>query len=513
MATEQYDIVIIGSGAGGGTLAHHLAPSGKKILIVERGDFLPRERENWDEHEVFTEGRYRSKEAWLDKDGEPFEPFTHYWVGGNTKMYGAALLRLRAEDFEERRHYDGTSPAWPIGYDELEPYYTRAEHLYSVHGEHGVDPTDPPRSAPYRYPPLRHEPRIAKLYEDLRELGLHPFPLPVAVRLGEDQGVPHAPINLSYFDGYPDLTEAKADADVVAVRPALAFRNVSILTRAYAHRLETSANGREIVAAMIQRDGEEVRVEGDIFVVACGAINSAALFLRSQTDRHPDGLANGSGLVGRHYMAHNNGSVIAISETPNDAQFQKTFGLTDFYHGAPDSELPLGAVQLMGKTDLEGLKGLLSETMPDADPEEISRHSIDFWLTTEDLPRPDNRVTLTSDGTIRVSYTPNNIEPYQRLKQKLIAVLEQCGCQALHRDSVYLDYKASVSGVSHQNGTLRFGTDPKSSVLDLHCKAHELNNLYVCDASFFPSCGAVNPSLTTMANAMRVGDHLLERLR
>lgn len=513
MSTQRYDIIIIGSGAGGGTLAHHLAPSGKRILIVERGDFLPRERENWDEHEVFTEGRYRSKEAWLDKDGKVFEPFTHYWVGGNTKMYGAALLRLRKEDFAERQHYDGVSPAWPIGYDELEPYYTRAERLYSVHGKHGVDPTDPPRSGPYPYGPLRHEPRIAKLYEDLRTLGLHPFPLPIAVRLGEDRQAPHAPINLSYFDGYPDLTEAKADADVVAVRPALAFRNVSISTRTFAQRLETSASGREVTKLIVQRDGEEIALEADVVVMACGAINSAALLLRSANFRHMDGLANGSGLVGRNYMAHNNGSIIAISDTPNDAQFQKTFGITDFYHGAEDSKLPLGAIQLMGKTDLEGLKGLLADTMPNADPLEISRHSIDFWLTVEDLPRADNRVTLTADGGIRLSYTANNVEPYQRLKKKLVHVLEQCGCKALHRDSVYLDYQLSVSGVSHQNGTLRFGTDPSTSVLDVHCKAHELNNLYVCDASFFPSCGAVNPSLTIMANAMRVGDHLLERLR
>lgn len=513
MTAEHSDIIIIGSGAGGGTLTHHLAPSGKKILLVERGDFLPRERENWDEHEVFTKGRYRSKESWLDIDGETFEPFTHYWVGGNTKMYGAALLRLRKGDFEERPHYDGVSPAWPIAYDELEPYYTRAEQLYSVHGLHGVDPTDPPRSAPYPFPPIPHEPRIAKLYEDLQAMGLRPFPLPIAVRLGEDQRLPHAPINLSYFDGYPDLTEAKADADVVAVRPALAFRNVSMLTRAFARRLETSANGREVTKVIVERDGEELTLTADIVVVACGAINSAALFLRSTTDKHPMGLANGSGRVGRNYMAHNNGSVIAISETPNDAQFQKTFGLADFYHGAEDSELPLGAVQLMGKTDLEGLKGLLSDTMPDADPREVSRHSIDFWLTVEDLPRLKNRVTLSEDGGIQISYTPNNLEPYRRLKEKVIALLERCGCQAIHRDSVYLDYKLSVSGVSHQNGTLRFGADPSASVLDLDCKAHEIDNLYVCDGSFFPSCGAVNPSLTIMANAMRVGDHLLERLR
>ncbi|MGF1465963.1 MAG: GMC oxidoreductase [Sandaracinaceae bacterium] len=510
--TSAYDVIIIGTGAGGGTLAHRLAPSGLKVLLLERGGFLPRERENWDPRAVFGDGRYRPGERWLDREGTEFEPFVHYWVGGNTKMYGAALLRLRVDDFDEVRHYGGISPAWPLKYDVFEPYYVDAERLYSVHGARGADPFDPPASAPYPHPPLPHERRIQRLFDDLGAQGLRPFPLPIAVRLPE--GPASAPTHLSYFDGYPDPTESKADAHVSAIAPALAFRNVTLQTGVYVERLETDPGGRRVTEVVARRGDEEVRFRGDVVVASCGAVNSAALLLRSASDRHPDGLANGSGMVGRNYMAHHNGAVIAVSDEPNEAQFQKTFGITDFYRGADDSELPLGSIQLMGKTDPAGLAGLVKEQLPDHDPAWVAEHSIDFWLTTEDTPDPDNRVTLTRDGRIQLSYRPTNPEAYQRLKVKLRDALEHCHCGATFaNDGAYLGYDLGVSGVTHQNGTCRFGEDPATSVLDLDCKAHALDNLYVVDGSFFPSSGAVNPSLTIMANAMRVGDHLVERLK
>ncbi len=507
MSTHQrFDICIIGTGAGGGTLLHRLAPSGLRILVLERGGFLPRERENWDEREVFTNGRYLAKEQWLDSDAKPFSPYTHYWVGGNTKVYGAALLRLRESDFGAVRHYGGVSPAWPVPYDDFEPYYTRAERMYSVHGRAGSDPCEPRRSGGYPFPPVEFEPRMGALADALAAQGLRPFPCALGVRLPQDHAPNGARTVLSNFDGYPDLTQAKADAEVVGVNPALAHPNVTLLTGARAERLETDAAGRAVRRVIVERGGEREVYEADLFVVACGAVNSAALLLRSTGDRHPRGLANSSGLVGRHYMCHNNGLAIAVVNKPNPSQFQKAFAITDFYHRAPDSDLPLGTIQLMGKPDADFLSSLIGERLPGVPKSDLWTRTIDFFITAEDLPDPDNRVTVEPDGRIRLHYRENNMEAYSRLRAKLVHAVG-----IAEQGAEFVGLKLGISGVSHQSGTLRFGRDPSSSVLDTHCRAHDLDNLYACDSSFFPSSGAVNPSLTIMANALRVGDHLLER--
>lgn len=511
-SSNEFDVIIIGTGAGGGTLAHRLAPSGRRILLIERGSFLPRERENWDPVAVFRDGRYQAKEKWYDKFDQPFSPYTHYWVGGNTKVYGAALLRMREHDFREVRHYGGTSPAWPISYRDLESYYTEAEELYSVHGQRGIDPDDPPASKPYPQEPLAHEPFIHTMYNDLVALGHRPFPLPIGVRLNADR-TPRAPYRLSNFDGFPDLTEVKADAHVVAVQPALARSNVTLITDSRVERLTTSASGREVSGVVVCRDGEAETYRAKIVVVACGAINSAALLFRSASEQHPNGLANSSGLVGRNYMCHNNGLFIAVIDRPNPSQFQKTFGMTDFYRRAEDSELPLGTIQLMGKMDHDSLRSLAVEALPNVPAEHLSSHSVDFFITAEDLPSPDNRVTVRPDGSIKLSYTENNLEAYQRLHDKLVHIVNSIERKRGGRGATCLHQKLGISGVSHQNGTMRFGDDPKRSVLDVHCRAHDLDNLYVTDSSFFPSSSAVNPSLTIMANALRVGDHLLDRLK
>jgi choline dehydrogenase-like flavoprotein len=511
--SDHYDFIVIGSGAGGSTLAHRLAGTGASILVLERGDFIPRENANWDAHEVFTAGRYRTGERWLDDQGAEFEPFTHYCVGGNTKMFGAALLRLRESDFEQVQHFGGISPKWPIAYSDLEAYYLEVEQLYSVHGRRGMDPTEPPSSGEYPFDPLPHEPRIQQLFEDFAAQGVRPFPLPIAVRLPQDHDRGDAPIKLGKFDGFPDPTEAKADSHVVALRRALAHDNVTLLTGCRVDRLLMSPDGRAVTVVEAQRQGEQLQFRANVVVVACGAINSAALMLRSANDHHPHGLANSSDMVGRHYMSHINGAVIAISDTENDAEFQKTFGVADFYHGADDSKHPLGLIQLMGKTDLDSLADQIKDLTPKRSAADVSRHSIDFWLTSEDLPLPDNRVKLAADGRVQITYRRNNVEAYRRLKGKLMGLLEGAGCSAhLHRDTTYVGYDLSVSGVSHQSGTMRFGQDPATSVLDTNCKAHDLDNLYVVDSSFFCSAGAVNPSLTIMANALRIADHLRTRM-
>ena len=521
MSTNHYDVIIIGSGAGGGTLFHRLAPSGKRILLLERGDYVPREPDNWNTRAVNVDGRYQTREHWRDRSGKDLHPHTNYWVGGNTKFYGAALFRLRREDFGELRHHGGISPAWPIAYDELEPYYTEAEHLYQVHGERGVDPTEPPAGAPYLHPPVSHEPRIQQLSDDFARLGCRPFHVPLGVMLDERDRRHSKCIRCSTCDGHPCLVQAKSDAQVVCIDPALQHPNATLRTGAYVARLETSPSGREVTRVVIERDGIPETCSADIVVVSAGAINSAALLLRSVSAQHPRGLANGSDVVGRHYMGHVNSVLMALSKCPNPTVFQKTLAVNDFYFGSPEWEFPMGHISFVGKLDGATLSAGAPAIAPGWTLDLMGKHSLDFWLTSEDLPHPDNRVTLDRDGRIVLAYTPNNGEGHARLIKKLERLMQQqtrCdvhgdGChQGLFARNLFLGQRIPLAGVAHQNGTIRFGSDAKTSALDVNCRAHEVDNLYVVDASFFPSSGAVNPALTIMANAMRVGDRILERL-
>jgi choline dehydrogenase-like flavoprotein len=509
--TDHYDVIVIGSGAGGGTLTYALAPTGKRILLLERGGWYPRERENWDSVEVWGKLRYRNAGHWTDQNGKEFNPKQHYYVGGNTKVYGAVLFRLRERDFGPVQHVDGVSPAWPLGYGDLEPWYTKAEQLYAVHGQRGVDPLDPPASAPYPHPPVSHEERVEQLAHDLKGAGLSPFPLPLGIMLDESAPERSRCIRCATCDGFACLVNAKADAQVVCVEPALEHPNVTLLTQARVTRLETSPDGRSVSTVVVERDGQREAYSADVVVVSCGAINSAALLLASANERQPDGLGNSSGLLGRNLMVHNNSSLIAISEIPNPTRFEKTLGINDFYYGDGEWEYPLGAMQMLGRSDAF----TISFDAPDAeDPADLARHSLDFWLTTEDLPRRENRVEVAPDGRIRLSYTPTNLEAHDRLNAKFRSLLDTMRCRDQVFDrSTYLGGRLGISGVAHQNGTARFGTDPAESVLDVDCRMHDVDNLYVVDSSFFASSSAVNPTLTIIANALRVGDHLEERLR
>ena len=501
-------------------MAWRLAKTGKRVLLLERGDYLPRERENWDSQAVFNEARYQAMETWYGADGRSFHPGLHYFVGGNSKVYGAVLLRLRERDFEEIQHPDGISPGWPVKYDVFEPYYQAAEELYHVHGLRGEDPIEPPSSKPYAYPPVSHEPRIQQLFDGLKREGHHPFHLPVGVLLDEADGrvSPHSPcIRCNAFDGYPCLTNGKADAQVICVDPALQnHANLTLMTGAYVDKLLTDSGGARISGVEAVRGGERRTLTADIVVVACGALSSALLLLRSANEHHPNGLANRSGLVGRNYMRHNNSVLLAISKTPNPTRFQKTLGLNDFYFGSDDWQYPLGHIQMVGKSDAtqikgEGLPGFL-QWFPDKPFEWVAAHSLDFWLTSEDLPMPHNRVFYDGDR-VRLDLKENNLEAHRRLRKKL---QDLCGKLDVHPQlfdrSLFLGQNIPIGGTAHQAGTLVFGTDPEKSVLDIHCKAHGIDNLYVTDASFFPSVGAVNPTLTLIANALRVGDVIAERL-
>jgi choline dehydrogenase-like flavoprotein len=523
MATQNhFDVIIVGTGAGGGTLAHKLAPTGKRILLLERGGYVPREKDNWNPRAVNLEGKYQTKEMWHDKDGKELHPHTNYYVGGNTKFYGAALFRLRKEDFGEIRHHGGLSPAWPIRYEDLEPYYTEAERLYHVHGNRGEDPAEPPASAPYPHLAVSHEPRIQQLSDDFVRLGLRPFHTPLGVMLNEKDAHASRCIRCETCDGFPCLVGAKSDAQVCAVDPALRHPNVTLRTNSYVERLETNPSGREISKVIIKNNGTPEEVSADIVVASCGAINSAALLLRSANEKHPNGLANGSDVVGRHYMGHVNSVLMALSKCPNPTIFQKSLSVNDFYFGSEEWTYPMGHISFVGKLDGETLKGGAPALTPGWTLDLMAKHSLDFWLTSEDLPDPNNRVTLDADEGIVLSYTPNNEEGHKRLIAKLKDLMQQqtkCKIhghechEGLFSRNLFIGQRIPLAGVAHQVGTVRFGNDPKNSALDVNCKAHDVDNLYVVDGSIFCSSGAVNPALTIMANALRVGDHLLERMK
>jgi choline dehydrogenase-like flavoprotein len=515
---DTYDVIIIGTGAGGGTLARHLAPSGKQILLLERGDWLPREPSNWLAQDVFVDNKYVSPETWYDDKGKPFHPQVHYFVGGATKLYGAALYRLRPQDFGELRHHDGISPAWPISYDVLEPYYTQAEQLYEVHGARGEDPTEGPASAPYPFPAVSHEPRIQQLHDDLESAGYHPFHAPCGIRLNEANMPYTVCVRCQNCDGFPCAVHGKSDAEVLGVRPALEHSNVTLLTNARATKLETNEAGTAVTAVVVERDGATERYAGDIVVAACGAANTAALLLSSANDKHPNGLANGSDQVGRNYMFHASQAVLALSKEENPTVFQKTLGLNDFYFsGGNGEDYPLGNIQMVGKSQapmFRGEKPAQTKLAPHWSLEKIARHAIDFWLSTEDLPLPENRVTVAREGRVTLAYKASNDVPKQKLYEQLKSILGKLRMEPDHLFGrfAYMKNEIPVAGCAHQAGTCRFGSDPSTSVLNVDCRAHEVDNLYVVDTSVFPSIGAVNPALTAMANSLRVGDHLLGRM-
>ncbi len=510
--TESYDVIIIGSGAGGGTLAHRLAPSGKRILLLERGGWLPREPENWLAQDVFVENRYVSPETWYDAKGKPFQPQIHYFVGGATKLYGAALYRLRREDFGELRHHDGISPAWPISYDELEPYYTQAEQLYQVHGARGEDPTEPPSSAPYPHPAVSHEPRIQQLSDDLSCSRL-----PAVPRAVRD---PARRVE-------PALRDAACAAPTATVSPASSTRSRTPRSSPSARRSSTQhhpdderARGeagderrrhrRDRRRRRARRSGRR-RSTADLVVVSCGAANSARLLLESATDKHPNGLANGSDQVGRNFMFHDSPAVLALSREENPTIYQKTLGLNDFYFGADDFDYPLGNVQMVGKSQapmFRGEKPVETRLAPQWSLERIARHAIDFWLSTEDLPS----ARQPRHGGRRRQGDAELLGDERRGQEAALREGEVDRRGARHEPGpshppVRLHEERDPGGRAARTKRAHAGSAPTrpTRCLNTDCRAHEVDNLYVVDTSFFPSIGAVNPALTAMANALRVG--------
>lgn len=497
--TNHFDIVIIGSGMGGGALAFGLRDRGARVLLLERGDYLPQEPQNWQPAAVFDENRYKTAELWYSADGTTFHPGMHYFVGGNTKMYGAALPRLRQEDFAALEHEGGTSPAWPVSYAELEPYYTQVEQQLRVHGTPGEDPTEPPRSGPYPYPAVPHEPYIEELAQRLRRQGLHPFHYPMGIDL-RDGG---ACIRCKTCDGFPCQVLAKSDADLCFVRPALQSENVTLWTNTLVKKLLTDVTGRRVTGVILERSGNVETISADTVVVACGATNTAMLLFQSANHQHPNGLANSSGMVGRNYMVHNNTALMGVAPLRvNPTVFQKTIAINDFYFKGPNFNYPMGNIQALGKLQA-GMLTAAQPLVPRPILQRMADRSVDWWVMSEDLPDPNNRVELGSNGKPRVHWQPNNLVAHQRLIDASRQMLHDVGYQFTFIK------RMGIATNSHQCGTARMGSDPATAVLDPDLRTYDVENLWIVDSSFFPSASAMNPALTIAAMALRTAEKMV----
>jgi choline dehydrogenase-like flavoprotein len=492
----QPDIVIIGSGIGGASVAAGLARSGASIVILEAGGHIPDQKQNRDQRAIFQRGHFRPRELWYEAGGEAFNPGNYYYVGGNSKFYGAVLYRYRREDFAEMQHLEGVSPAWPFAYEELEPWYSRAEQLFNVRGALGEDPSEPEHSSPYPFPPVPEEPAIAKVRARLKANGLHPATLPLGVDIDRWMAKAGTP-----WDAHPNSDDGKMDAETTALAAALQHANVSLVTHAKVTGLVVGEDGKAIRSVRYIRDGVEESLSPKLVVLAAGAVQSAALLLRSADQAHPSGLANSSGQVGRNFMNHNSSAVIAISPWyRNDSVYQKTFGINDYYLSDGAGGPPLGNIQLLGRVSGTILKANMPR-VPEFLLNAVSAHAIDFYTITEDLPDPESRVSVDGERIV-LKWKRSNWTAHLKLVAKLKEDLKAAGFPLVLARS--FDKRTP----SHQCGTVRMGTDPATSPLDVHCRAFDHPNLFVVDASFLPTSAAVNPALTIAAQALRVAHHI-----
>lgn len=488
------DLIIIGSGMGGATLAAALAPTGRRILILERGHRLESSPEARDPAAIFGRGHFRPDEVWLDGDSQPFNPGNYYVAGGNSKFYGAVLIRYRAQDFAPLRHLGGTTPGWPFGYDQIEPFYQAAETLYQVRGVLGEDPTEPVHSGTYPFEPVPDEPAIAELRRRLALVGLHPASLPLGVDI--DQWLRHGQ---TPWDAFPDTCGGKMDAETIGLTHALQHPNVTLMTGARVHRLIAGQDG-QITGVEVEHGGRREVLTAPTVALCAGAVQSAALLLASADADHPRGLANRSDQVGRNFMNHNLSAVLALHPLRKNASvYQKTLLVNDFYlSGGPDGA-PLGNIQLLGK-----ISGpiLASDTpIPGPLAAWIARRSVDVLAMSEDLPNPESRVTLRG-GQIVLDWKRSNWEAHLELVARLKALLRKAGYP------VVLSRAFDRRTPSHQCGTARMGADPATSVVDPFCRSHDHRNLFIVDASVLPTSAAVNPALTVAALALRTADHI-----
>jgi choline dehydrogenase-like flavoprotein len=486
------DIVIIGSGMGGACMAYALAPSGANIVILEQGHQLPAHPNNRDARAIFQRGYFRTDELWYDKAGNSFGPGNYYYHGGNTKFYGAVLMRYRAEDFDGVQHLEGTAPAWPFRYEELEPWYQNAEDLFRVRGELGDDPTEPPHSGSYKFPAVPDEPAIAELRARFKKVGLHPASLPLGVDIDRWLSVGKTP-----WDAFPDARSGKMDAETCALTPALAHDNVRLESGAEVLRLLLGADGRSIAEVEYRQKGELKRMKAKTFVLAAGAVRSTKILLSSSDE----GLANRSGAVGRHFMNHNLTALLAYDKKfDNESVYQKTFSANDFYLDDGAKGPPLGHVQLFGRVTAPVMKANV-KWAPEWMLNLWVKHSADILLMSEDLPNPESRIRLDGDRLV-LNWQRSNLKAHDLLRKKMTERLKAAGFQM----TLWRPFDRNTT--SHQCGTIRIGADPATAPLNPFGRAFDHPNLFITDASSLVTSAAVNPSLTIAAMALRTAAHI-----
>ena len=495
----HYDVIVIGSGAAGGTIAGQLAASGKRILLLERGGVMPLSDQNVADVDLFRKDRYHPGEQWFGTDGDPFSPQTIYALGGNSKIWGGVLERMREREFGGLPLQEGAAPNWELSYEDFAPYYDRAEELYRVHGEAGVDPTEPGRTGPYCHRPRSFEPWVAELRAALERQGTHPYALP-----------------LSWSESAEDPT---GDAELFGVDLAKQASNVSIRDRVKVRRLHVNPSGNEVRAVEAEVDGHAWLFSGDLVVLAAGAINSAAILLRSATEHHSRGLANGSDQVGRNLMKPQLTSIIQLAAAANSGRYGRSLGITDYLWGDSNVSFPLGSIASGGGVLQDALfaesppvLSLVTKLMPNFGLEQLAARSVTWWAMSPVLPDAHNRVTLRGNH-LQIHYLPNNREAHDRLVYRWIDTLKKVEndplCHVVKPAPTHPRGEAPLTVMGSVCGTCRMGSNPATSVVDLQGRSHELANLYVADASVFPSCPAVGMGLTVIANALRIGDQVL----
>ena len=490
---RHYDIIIIGSGAGGGTLAASLSREGRSVLLLERGEAV----------EPGWQNRPRVKdEQWFGPDGDPFSPQTFYAVGGNTKIWGAVLERMREKDFTDLPLQEGVSPAWPFDYSHLAPYYDRAETMYRVHGKAGVDPTEPQRSRGFDHSPRPVMPFLEELRLGLERQGCQPYDLPLSWSDNEDEPV--------------------GDAELCGLAHA-ERANLEIRHRAKALRLHVSPSGREVKRVEADVEGEIWLFSSDLVVLAAGAINTPAILLRSCNERHPGGLGNTSDQVGRNLMNVQITSILQRSAAPNSGRYPRSYGVNDYYWGDKNVSFPLGHIQAAGGVLQDALfaesppvLSLVSKLIPNFGIKRLASRTVAWWAMTEVLPEQDNKVWLNKEQ-IRINYLHNNREAHDRLVYRWIDTIKSVeadpATKVVTSEPVHPRGEAPLSVVGFACGTCRMGEDPAASVVDATGKCHDLDNVYIVDSSVFPSCPSVGPGLTTIALALRMAETLHNRLK
>jgi len=479
---HRHDAIVIGSGAGGSTLAYQLSQYGFRVLVIERGDFLRPDRRQGSN----AVGKYMYH---IVKSGEE----TSCFVGGETKFYGAALYRMRESDFNAVEHENGISPAWPISYSELEPYYERAERLYHVHGSSAGDASEPPRAAPFPHPPIEHAPIVAKLVKRIEQSGTPVSSIP----RGLDYGPTGKCVLCSTCDGHYCQIDAKMDAEIAALRPALATGNVRLMTNANCARVLTTRDGSRVTGVSVQHLGREQEIYADIVAVCAGLRGSASLLRRSRTQRHPDGLGNATGCLGRYLAGHSAGVVFPIAGWKRvPPTHTKTFAINGYYNCAPGWPYPSGVIQISGQMPFWEEAPTLMRPLAHF----IGTRAFMCFYMTEALPTRETGLMFDGDEIASCLPPVHNLKTFNKLHDLAVGVF---------RGSGYLVFaRRRPPRVWHEVGTARFGNDPASSVVDPTCQVHGIEGLFVVDASVLPSAGAVNTALTIVALALRAGDHI-----